>query len=542
MGDETASIGRDDKPPVSSSAFGQLEAADVEARIWQRDHTVWKDDPTEITNRLGWLDVIDDMRQVAPELRRFATDVVSDGIRHTVLLGMGGSSLGPEVLRRTFGSATGYPELIVLDTTVPDAVLAVERRIDPARSLFLVSSKSGTTIEPLVLYARFRRFVEGALGSGEAGARFVAITDPGSPLGKMGADAGFRRVFASRPDIGGRYSVLSHFGLVPAALVGIDIERILAAAETARGRSKPGGEASESIGGQLGSYIADNAKDGRDKLSIIAGETFASLGLWVEQLIAESTGKEGGGVVPVAGEPLLPPRAYGADRAFVFVGSKGAADRHLAAAVDGLREAGHPVFSAVVDDAYGIGGLFFDWEFATAVVGAHLKINPFDQPNVQAAKDATDQVLGQFERSGRLSPLASVGSLQELLSRAGQGDYLAIMPFVAESPELNGRFHALRRRVAEKNRIATTLGYGPRFLHSTGQLHKGGPNSGLYLQITQRHGEDAEIPGYPYPFGTLVDAQAIGDFEALSAASRRVARLHVEGDLVAAIDALVESV
>ncbi len=522
-----------------AAAYEELEGSRAAARIWARDHTLWKDDPTEISDRLGWLDIAGEMKSAVPGLRSFAAEVKDAGIENVVLLGMGGSSLGPEVLRGAFGSAPGFPELNVLDSTLPATVLSVERGIDTAHTLFLVSSKSGATIEPLVLYAHFRELVEQAVGQGAAGDHFVAVTDPATPLAAMGADEGFREVFEARADIGGRYSVLSHFGMVPAALIGIDIERVLDSAIASRDAAERVGLPAETPGVNLGGFIGGLARAGRDKLSVVAGPPYSSLGLWIEQLIAESTGKEGAGVVPVAGEPMAGPEAFEEDRAFVLVDG---GDPAAAAHAQRLSEAGHPVFTRTATDPHEVGALFFEWELAIAVVGAQLGINPFDQPNVQAAKDATDRVLGGFEQTGSLPPLEDAGSLAGLLSQAGVGDYLATMAYLPQTRELADELGRLRQRVMEKHRIATTLGYGPRFLHSTGQLHKGGPNSGLFLQITEDHSEDAAIPGRPYTFATLVDAQAIGDYEALSSAGRRVARLRLGEDAAGAVRKLAESV
>ncbi|MCH7735074.1 MAG: glucose-6-phosphate isomerase [Chloroflexi bacterium] len=503
--------------------------------MWDSDHTLWKDDPAEITNRLGWLNVPAEMMDVIPDLEQFAAEVVDRGITDIVLLGMGGSSLGPEVLRQAIGSAPDYPKLTVLDSTVPAAILSVRDRIDPAKSLFLISSKSGGTIEPLSLYRYFRNEVADAVGAGNPGRHFATVTDPGTPLQALGDAEGFARIFLANPDIGGRYSVLSHFGIVPAALMGVDIRRLLESALAVRENIAAGADPAASSAWSLAAQVVAALKEGRDKLTIATGGTLPGFGLWAEQLLAESTGKEGKGVIPIATEPLLHAEAYGPDR--IFVGP----DRDTDAFGD-LIAAGHPAYAGGVSDPYDLGGLFLAWEFATAVIGAELKINPFDQPNVQAAKDATDAVLADYARHPTLPPLDSVNSLPELLSQAREGDYLAIMPFVAETDESTAAFNELRRRVMAKYRIATTLGYGPRFLHSTGQLHKGGPNSLLAFQVTAGHARDVDIPDAPYSFGTLVDAQAIGDFQALQAAGRRVARLHVDGDLMTAIDALAQAI
>lgn len=526
---------------TSTSTYRRLDEARVQERIWARDHHVWKDDPTEISNRLGWLDVVDHMRGQVSDLTGFAKQAVADGIQHVVLLGMGGSSLGPEVLRATLGHADGYPSLTVLDTTIPARILDAERSVDLARTLFLVSSKSGTTVEPLSLYAHFRHQVERAVGPARAGRHFAAVTDPGTPLEKLGNEQGFRRVFGAQSDIGGRYSVLSHFGMVPAALCGLPISEILESAASAMRESGSSKSLDESPGGRLGAQLAAAAYAGRNKVTLVAEPEVSAFGLWAEQLLAESTGKEGTGAIPVAGEPLLEPEAYSGDRVFVHVSAGREASPDTAARLRALGEAGHPMLATLVERAQSIGALFFEWEFATAVLGAGLQINPFDQPNVQEAKDQTTAVLKEYSAKHGLPPLEDVGSLGGLLQGAKAADYLAIMPFTAQSPELDAALDELRQKVMGRHRIATTVGYGPRFLHSTGQLHKGGPNSVLAFQITQAHQEDVEIPGQPYSFATLADAQAIGDFQALKRRERRVARLHVHGDPAVAVRDLTAS-
>ncbi len=498
-------------------------------RIWDRDHTVWKQDPAEIADRLGWLQVTERMSKQVSSLESFAQEVRDEGIRHVVLLGMGGSSLGPEVLRQTFGSAEGYPELIVLDSTIPAAVRHVTDAIDPARTLFLVSSKSGSTIEVMSLYKHFRRLVEETVGADSAGRHFVAITDAGTPLERLAADRGFRRSFLNPSDVGGRYSVLSYFGLTPAALMGLDVAMLLQRADGARDAAHEQGEANPAA--WLGAAMGTLAQNGRDKLTLVTSPAIAGFGLWVEQLVAESTGKEGKGVVPVAGEPLLEPAAYGNDRFFVYLRLDGDDNAQLDQAIERLESSGHPVARLALKDRYDLGGEFFRWEFATAVAGAILGIQPFDQPNVQQAKDLTAQVLASYEKEGRLPDVSATGSLRELLSGARPGDYLAIMAYVQETPAVVARLTDLRRAVMQRHGIATTLGFGPRFLHSTGQLHKGGPPTGLYVQIVADDAHDLPVPGETYSFGVLAAAQALGDLNALEALGRRVARVTLKGDV-----------
>ncbi|NQW23683.1 MAG: glucose-6-phosphate isomerase [SAR202 cluster bacterium] len=511
--------------PDIEAALAALEQDQIVSCIWSGDHTVWKPDPTEIVDRLGWLTVTDLMREQAPALDAFAKEVRDAGFRHLVLLGMGGSSLGPEVFRQTFGSTPGFPELIVLDSTVPAWVRSVAEAVNPTQTLFLVSSKSGSTTEPNMFYAFFRDLVEKAVGRESAGQHFIAVTDPGTSLAQMAEEQGFRRVFLNPTDLGGRYSVLSYFGLVPAAVIGLDVLKLLDRADAMRDSAAPNVPVHENPGAWLGAVTGTFAQIGRDKLTLVTSPAISSFGLWVEQLIAESTGKEGLGIIPVAGEPLGPPDNYGDDRLFVYLRLAGDDNDETDDGMKAIESSGQPVVRLDLRDSYDVGAEFFRWEMATAVAGSILGINPFDQPNVQAAKDMTESVLGQFERSGKLPAMEEPAGLGTLLDMAGGGDYLAIMVYVAQTLELDRALDTLRRKVMEKYGIGTTMGYGPRFLHSTGQLHKGGPGSGLFLQLTTEHAQDLAIPGTPFTFGVLADAQAVGDLQALRASGRRAVRV-----------------
>lgn len=508
------------------ATLDDLQRRDVVARIWRKDHTVWKPEPDEIINRLGWLTATDLMREQVPALTSFADEIRNAGFRHVVLMGMGGASLGTEVLCRTFGSAAGYPELIVLDSTVPAWVQSVREAIDPARTLFLVSSKSGGTIETLSFYKYFRGQVEQAAGKQRAGQNFVVITDAGTSLAKLAEEAGFRRAFLNPSDIGGRYSVLSYFGLVPAALMGIDLLKLLDSVHCMRERCMVPVE--ENPGARLGATMGALARRGQDKLTIVASPSLTSFGLWVEQLLAESTGKDGKGIIPVTGEPLMDAAHYGNDRLFVYLRLERDDNSAIDAAVEGIKSSGQSVVVLELRDRYDLGAEFFRWEFATAVAGALLGIHPFDQPNVQAAKDATGRVLQEYQTSGRLPQLTTDRSLKRLLSQARTGDYFAVMAYLRQTPETDRIMLDLCRKVAEKYHIAATSGYGPRLLHSTGQLHKGGPNTGLFLQVTADHRQDIPIPGEPYTFGVLADAQALGDLQTLQSLGRRVIRIHLK--------------
>jgi glucose-6-phosphate isomerase len=519
--------------PVNE-AIARLERDDIVARIWAADHTVWSDDPTEISDRLGWLNVMREMASQVANLTTFANEIKDSFFNHVVVLGMGGSSLGPEVIHQVIGGAGHYPKLTVLDSTSPTALRSVARTIDPARTLFIVSSKSGGTIEPNSFYKYFRRLVENKVGRPDAGSHFVAITDPGTSLETLAEEQRFRRVFQNPTDMGGRYSVLSFFGMVPATLIGVDIGRLLARAEAVAGQSPGRVDLDEDSGAWLGAYLATAVKEGRDKLTLITSPKVRSFGLWVEQLLAESTGKLGTGIIPVVGEPLLETEAYGEDRAFVFLRVEGDDNAEADVATERLAAAGFPVVRLDIADAYDIGGEFFRWELATAVAGALMAIHPFDQPDVQAAKDGTASALDAFAADEKLPDPAPSGDVQDLLAQAKPGDYLAIMIYAEPSDSLEAAGNLLRKLVADRYKIATTLAFGPRFLHSTGQLHKGGPASGLYLQFTVDD-EDLGIPGEPYGFGTLISAQAMGDFQALAGAKRRLVRVHLGDDAEAGI-------
>ena len=524
-------MGPAEKSKAVEATLADLDRSGVPGRIWRKDHTVWKPSPEEIADRLGWLNVTDVMRRAAPTLHSFANEVRDAGFQHVVLLGMGGSSLGPEVLRQTFGSAPGYPELIVLDSVLPASLLAVAEAIEPSRALFLVSSKSGTTVEPNVLYKYFRGLVEAA-GKKEAGSSFVAITDLGTPLEALAREHGFRRIFQNPSDIGGRYSVLSYFGLVPAALMGLDLAKLLDAVDAMRSACAGGAPAQDNPGTRLGATMGALALEGRDKLTLVTSPSVEGFGLWVEQLIAESLGKEGKGIVPVAGEPHpASPKTYGDDRLFVYLRLEGDRDEGSDREVAELEAAGLPLVRLELRDRYDIGGEFFRWELATAVAGAVLGLNPFDQPDVQRAKDSTDAVMQEYERTGSLPEAEVSATFDGLLDQARPGDYLAIMAFLRQTPPVDDALQAIRARVMREHGVATTLGYGPRFLHSTGQLHKGGPENGLFLQITADHAEDVSIPGTPYTFGVLADAQALGDLRALQDLGRRALRLHLAANV-----------
>jgi glucose-6-phosphate isomerase len=543
---------------VVEDALRRLETERAIGRIWAQDASLWKSEEAHqkvIRNSLGWLSVARLMAARAGELDEFAREVREAGFTHLMLLGMGGSSLCPEVFRRTFGRRDGFPELLVLDTTDPDTIASFEQHIDLQRTLFIVSSKSGTTIEPLSFYKYFFERVRSIKGE-KAGENFVAITDTGTLMERMARAANFRRIFLNPSDIGGRYSALSYFGMVPAALMGLEVEELLRRALRLMDACGEGVAVAENQAARLGAVMGVLAVNGRDKLTLIADERIASLGLWIEQLVAESTGKEGKGIAPVAGEPVAAPEIYGDDRLFVSicVGETGEeANKKLRA----LEDAGHPVVRRVMSDPLDLGAEFFAWEFATAVAGSLMEINPFDQPNVQESKDNTNQLLDEFKKTGALpvekelvaedgltvrglsgmgeitsAPRAAslLSLLTEFLSKVEAGDYIALLVYVQETKTHDELLQSIRTHFRDRLLVATTTGYGPRFLHSTGQLHKGGSNEGVFIQLTDDDLADLEIPGEPYTFSTLKQAQALGDFSSLAKRDRRAVRIHLGND------------
>ncbi len=539
-------------------ALDDLQARNVVSRIWEQDPVLWHEDPTHqsiIRHALGWLSVSERQVRHVSQLRTFADDVKRAGFTHLLLLGMGGSSLCPEVCRMTFGVIPGYPELHVLDSTVPSQVRSFEKTVDLARTLCLVASKSGTTTEPLAFQKYFFERMQRIKGD-RAGEHFVAITDPGSFLERVAQELRFRNIFPGEPDIGGRYSALSNFGMVPAAAMGVNVERLLHQAERMRRSCASTVPAADNPGVVLGASLGVFAKAGRDKVTLIASPSIRSLGAWLEQLLAESTGKEGKGLIPVDDEPLGLPHVYGHDRVFVYLRDAQGAVPEQDARLDALRVAGHPIIRIDCANVLNLGQEFFRWEMATATAGVLLGINAFDQPNVQESKDFTKSYLEEFKKNGQLpegSPVFTDGDIRifadeanrhaldgaaslprvlaQHLARVRAGDYVAINAYLERTSAVHDAFQRIRTRVRDEKRVATTLGYGPRFLHSTGQLHKGGPNSGVFLQVTAEQTEDLDIPGEPYTFGTLVAAQALGDMKSLSARHRRVIRIHLSGDV-----------
>jgi transaldolase / glucose-6-phosphate isomerase len=534
-----------------SKTLARAHAEQILARINRGDYTVWKPQPTEITNRLGWLTIADRMREEIPAIRKVVDAVRKDGYTHALLFGMGGSSLAPDVFHRVFGTRAGYLDLHVLDSTDPDAVTAALNGLDLSKTLFIVSTKSGGTVETFSFFRTAYRRVLAALGPDHAGEHFLAITDPGSALADTASKYRFRATFLNDPDIGGRYSALSHFGLVPAALIGVDLLKLLDRAVKAEGDQESALE--------LGVIMGELAAGGRDKITFICSPGVDAWGAWVEQLIAESTGKEDKGILPVADEPIGPPADYGNDR--LFVSLRLARETSNDAALAALKTAGNPVVQIDLADIYDLGGEFFRWELATAVAGWRIGINPFDQPNVEAAKQLARLMVDTYQKSGALPTLTPTATTDGIavyatssassdakavvsgfLGEIKPGDYIALQAWLAPSPESWSALERIREALRDRFTVATTLGYGPRFLHSTGQLHKGDGNHGVFVQIVTpppASGKDVPIPDTAdadtssITFGVLKEAQSLGDRRALLDRGRRVLRIDVPREAIA---------
>lgn len=547
------------------SSLKEWDEGNKVRRLWDRDPSLW-------TNRdegqwLGWLGITDDQLAHLQLLTSLAEETKRRGFTHALLLGMGGSSLCPEVMKMTFGQQVGYPELHVLDSTDPAHIRAVEKQLNLAATLFIVSSKSGSTLEPNIFKQYFFHRVQRLVGAREAGQRFIAITDPGSALQQAAETSDFRHLYFGLSSIGGRYSALSNFGMVPAAVMGIDVAQFLERAEEMVESCSPYVAVEKNPGLVLGTIIGLLAKHGCDKLTVITSPSLAALGTWLEQLLAESTGKEGKGIIPIDREAVGPPEVYGSDRLFVYIRLQDEPDKSQAGAIDLLERAGHPVVRISVAELCDLGQEFFRWEFATAVAGAIMGLNPFNQPDVEASKLATKQLTAEYERTGALPqevPIlekqgisiyadphyagelrAAAGrtpSLNQYLSahlnRLAAGDYFALLAYLEMNPAYDAQLQAIRHRVRDVKRVATCLGFGPRFLHSTGQAYKGGPNSGLFLQITSEDTVDLPVPGQRYSFGVVKAAQARGDFQVLAERGRRLLRVHVGADVQAGLATL----
>ncbi|MDE2757190.1 MAG: bifunctional transaldolase/phosoglucose isomerase [Acidobacteriota bacterium] len=547
-------------PKLSHAVSAALESWDGEhntARLWSGDPSLWTG--ADESSWLGWLSLTDTPGS-SPRLEQLVREIRREGLSHLLLLGMGGSSLFPEILAATFGKQQGYPELHVLDSTDPAQIRSFESRVDLSRTLFIVSSKSGSTLESDILTQYFFERVKQVLGDSDAGRRFVAITDPGSKLQAIAEGEGFRSVFLGEPAVGGRYSALSNFGRVPAALMGLDVAEFIRRAGSMVQACKPQTSVHRNPGVVLGVILGTLANAGRDKPTLIASPEISGMGAWLEQLLAESTGKDGKGLIPVEGESVGPPGVYGEDRLFLHLRLDSSRDRKQEHAVRDLEESGHPVIRITMADRYDLGREVFRWEVATAVAGSILEINPFDQPDVEASKIATRDLTRRYEREGsfpRETAFFSQGGislladeknrrllseaagaeptaatiLQAHLGRLRPGDYFAILAYLEMSPSHRRLLQRLRRQVRDRFGVATCLGFGPRFLHSTGQAYKGGPNSGVFLQLTGEDPQDLPVPGRKYTFGAVKAAQARGDFQVLSRRGRRALRVHLSAPL-----------
>jgi transaldolase/glucose-6-phosphate isomerase len=526
-------------------------------RLWAKDASLWTN--ADEAKWLGWLDIVDDQLANMSLLQAFAAEVKDAGFTQILLLGMGGSSLCPEVLQMTFGHVTGFPALHVLDSTDPAQVKTFEQKVDIAMTLFIVASKSGSTLEPNIFNQYFYQRTVETVGADKAGNHFVAITDPGSKMQQVAERDHFRRIFFGWPTIGGRYSALSNFGMVPAAAMGVDTAKFLASAKEMVEACKAD---ANNPGLTLGAILGTAANLGRDKLTIIASPGLFDLGAWMEQLVAESTGKAGKAIIPVDRESIENSNVYGADRIFAYVRLSSAPEAKQDAQVAALEASGQPVIRIEVNDIYDLGQQFFCWEIATAVAGAIIGINPFNQPDVEASKIETKKLTSEYETQGRLPAETPIFTgdgvqlftdeanakklagttlaeyLQSFVQQIGAGDYFAVLGYIEMNEAHEAALQTIRHAVRDSKKVATCLGFGPRFLHSTGQAYKGGPNSGVFLQITCDDANDLPVPGQTYTFGIVKAAQARGDFQVLSDRGRRALRVHLGADVAAGLQTL----
>ncbi len=538
------------------------------SRLWARDAALWTNQ--DESKWLGWLDIVERQQKCLVEFRALARDIQTAGFQYALLLGMGGSSLCPEVLAETFGRQDGFPRLSIVDSTDPAQVRAAEQSVDLKKTVVIVSSKSGSTLEPNVLKQYFMARMKEAVGA-EAGKHFIAVTDPGSHMEQVAKADGFRHIFFGDPQIGGRYSALSNFGIVPAAVMGLDVEKFLAKAKSAVDACHAT-DVKKNPGAQLGLILGVAANSGRDKITFFTSPAIYDMGAWFEQLIAESTGKQGKGITPVDLEEIAAPDRYGEDRIFAYVRLEGADNARLDAGVEKLEKAGQPVVRLAMRDVYDAAGQFFTWEIATAVAGSVIGIDAFNQPDVEAAKIETRRLTDEYEKTGKVpieTPIFDdgrvklfadsryaavlhggqdvgqpdlIGYLRAHLAQIKAGDYFAVLGFIQRDREHEKTLQQLRHAVRDKKRVATCLGFGPRFLHSTGQDYKGGPNTGVFLQVTADHARDLAIPEQKYTFGVVIDAQAAGDLSVLQQRGRRALRAHLGKDVKAGLKYLADAV
>ena len=538
-------------------------------RLWARDASLWTNQ--DEGNWLGWLGVVEEQIARNADFKNIADEIHNGGFTHLVLLGMGGSSLCVEVFGKTFGKQGGYPQVHILDSTDPAQIRRLESKIDIAKTIFIVASKSGTTLEPNIFEQYFYEKMKQSVGAAEAGKRFIATTDPGSQMQKVAESHGFRHIFYGVPSIGGRYSALSNFGMIPAAIQGVDVPKFLDRAEGMVHACASAVPADENPGAILGAILGALQKSGRDKVTIFASPGISDLGAWLEQLLAESTGKEGKGLIPVDRESIGTPDVYGNDRVFVYMRLDSGADAKQDAGVATLEKAGQPVVRIQVANNYELGQEFFRWEIATAVAGSIIGINAFNQPDVEASKIETRKLTDEYEKSGSLpqetpfyeekgfklysddknasalkqaagKDATLISYLRAHMNRLKAGDYFAVLGYIERNEQNRTELQSIREAVRDKKRVATCLGFGPRFLHSTGQAYKGGPNSGVFLQITCDDAADLPVPGKKYTFGIVKAAQARGDFNVLTERGRRALRVHLTGDLTAGLTTLQQAV
>jgi transaldolase / glucose-6-phosphate isomerase len=534
-------------------------------RLWQKDASLWTG--TDEDKWLGWLDITEQQLEDIDKLKEIAADIKKAGFKNALLLGMGGSSLCPEVLRMTFGKAAGFPDLHVLDSTDPAQIKSIEESVDLASTICIVSSKSGSTLEPNIYKQYFFDRIKAKVGEKEVGRCFIAITDPGSKMQRVAEKDKFRKIFMGVPSIGGRYSALSNFGMVPGAVMGIDIAKFLKNTKQMVDACGEDSDAATNPGVVLGTILGIAANQGRDKITFVTSPGIFDLGAWLEQLIAESTGKSGKGIIPVDRERLAKPDVYGSDRVFAYLRLESEPDKEQSAAVDALAKAGHPVVRIVLPDIYSLGQEFFRWEIATAVAGSLIGINAFNQPDVEASKTETRKLTSEYETTGKLpseSPFFTgdgtklyadlkntaalkgggtlAGFLKKHLARIGAGDYFAVLGYITMNETHEEALQSIRLAVRDNKKVATVLGFGPRFLHSTGQAYKGGPNSGVFLQITCDDAVDILVPGQKYTFGVVKSAQARGDFAVLAERGRRALRVHLGKDVAAGLATLADAV
>ncbi len=552
------------------SAINQWNAEGRIDRLWRKDATLWTG--TDEASWLGWLDIVERQQEQLALFAELAADIKSAGFKQALLLGMGGSSLCPEVLSVTFGHQAGYPSLHIVDSTNPAQVAAADRAVDLSKAVVIVASKSGSTLEPNILKQYFFSRMQQAVGAEKAGSHFIAITDPGSKMEQVAKADGFRKIFYGDPTIGGRFSALSNFGIVPATVIGLDIPRFLNEARKAVDAAK-NVDAKGNAAAHLGLLLGTAHNSGRDKITILTSPEIYDLGAWMEQLIAESTGKLGKGITPVDRETLASPDYYGSDRVFAVVRLKSGSNAPLDAGVAALEAAGQPVVKIEIDDVYELPGQFFLWEIATAVAGSVIGINTFNQPDVEASKVVTRQLTDEYEKTGKLAgstPIAEGDGLKIFadeeyaalvaprgggggipspfaviknhIAQIHAGDYFAALAYLEMTPEHEAAIQSFRMAVRDAKKVATCLGFGPRFLHSTGQDYKGGPNTGVFLQITSDHASDVAIPGAKYTFGIVTDAQAAGDLAVLQQRKRRALRVHLGADVAAGLKTLTQAI